>query len=606
MRSKSTSTALLAAFMSVVFIGSAFGQIEAGPKVTMSKPYVTAEMITLPVEGDFEAFKLTVKGPDNYFFENMFSGENVPFVDAFGPYGETLKDGAYSFRLEMMPKLSDDALDALRFARETGDMTEVNEMRKAGLIPEATEPVYGYFSIAEGLIVPPDQIETSFAAKNEGRDPGEKPGNPGENSNDDFIGDVGENDSDGGVRDQIIGDDLIVTRSLCVGFDCVNGEVFGFDTIKLKENNLRIKFEDTSVGSFPSTDWQLTANSNASGGANKFSVDDITASRTPFTIEGNAPSHSLYVDNGGRIGIRTNQPVVDLHVVDGDTPTLRLEQDTSSGFAAQTWDVAGNETSFFVRDASNGSTLPFRIRPSAPSNALVIDEDGDVGIGTLAADAELDVDGGTGDATALVQSSGGVPQFLAQHTGTAVSARREMFVLENHGEPAFRFSNTDPAAADDWSMILLASDQFLISRNGSGANEMMISSGGDVTIGGGLTELSDVNMKENFEQVDPVEVLDRVVDLPISTWNYIRDEDQIRHMGPMAQDFAAAFGLGKTTTGITSIDINGVMMAAIQGLNQRIQDKEAALAEKDETITSLEKRLADLERMVQSLADEKQ
>ena len=605
MRSKSTSAMVTVAIMSVLFIGSAFGQSETGPKVSMSKPYVTADMITLPVEGDFEAFKLTVKGPENFFFENVFSGENVPFFDAYGPFGETLKDGAYSFRLEMMPKLTEDALDAIHFARQTGDHSEIEAMRKAGEIPAVTEPLYGYFTIAQGQIVSPDQIETTMAAKNEGRDPNEKPGDPVDNGNDEVIGDVGINDSDGGIRDQIIGDDLIVTRSICVGFDCVNGEVFGFDTIRLKENNLRIKFEDTSTGSFPSSDWQLTANDSASGGANKFSIDDISAGRTPFTVEGNAPSNSLYVDNGGRIGIRTNQPVVDLHVVDGDTPTLRLEQNASSGFQPQTWDVAGNETSFFVRDATNGSTLPFRIRPSAPNNSLVIDTDGDVGVGTLTATAKLDVNGGTNDATVKVQSSNGVPQFFAKHTGEANSARREMFVLENHGEPAFRFSNTDPAAADDWSMILLASDQFLISRNGSGANEMQISSGGDVTIGGSLTELSDVNMKENFEFVDPLEVLDRVSDLPISTWNYIRDEDSVRHMGPMAQDFAAAFGLGKTTTGITSVDINGVMMAAIQGLNHRIQEKEAALNEKEETISNLEKRLADLERMVQNLAGNK-
>ena len=66
----------------------------------------------------------------------------------------------------------------------------------------------------------------------------------------------------------MINDDLIVDGSACIGFDCVNGESFGFDTIRLKENNLRIKFDDTSVAaSFPRTDWQLTANASANGGA---------------------------------------------------------------------------------------------------------------------------------------------------------------------------------------------------------------------------------------------------------------------------------------------------------------------------------------------------
>ena len=116
------------------------------------------------------------------------------------------------------------------------------------------------------------------------------------------------------IADQQILDDLIVDGSACIGFDCVNGESFGFDTIRLKENNLRIKFVDTSSSaSFPTNDWQLTANDTSNGGANKFSIDDIDAGRTPFTIEAGAPSHSLYVDDGGRIGLGTSTPVADIH-----------------------------------------------------------------------------------------------------------------------------------------------------------------------------------------------------------------------------------------------------------------------------------------------------
>src|ERR1700682_283443 len=79
------------------------------------------------------------------------------------------------------------------------------------------------------------------------------------------------------VSDFVIADDLIVQGSACVGLDCVNNESFGFDTLRLKENNTRIKFEDTSTSTgFPTHDWQLTANDSASGGAEKFSIADIT------------------------------------------------------------------------------------------------------------------------------------------------------------------------------------------------------------------------------------------------------------------------------------------------------------------------------------------
>ncbi len=184
--------------------------------------------------------------------------------------------------------------------------------------------------------------------------------------------------------DQVILDDLIVDGSICVGIDCANGESFGFDTLRLKENNLRIKFQDTSTSaSFPSNDWQITANESSNGGLNKFSIDDIDGSRTPFTIEAGARNNALYVEADGDVGIGTNNPAVDLTVVSGNTPTLRLEQDGSSGFTPQTWDVAGNETNFFIRDATNGSDLPFRIFPNAGSDALTIEGGtGDVGIGT--------------------------------------------------------------------------------------------------------------------------------------------------------------------------------------------------------------------------------
>jgi hypothetical protein len=77
---------------------------------------------------------------------------------------------------------------------------------------------------------------------------------------------------------------------------------------------------------------------------------------------------------------------------------------------------------------------------------------------------------------------------------------------------------------------------------------------------------SDRNLKANFESVDPTHMLARVRELPISTWNYSSDDPAIRHIGPMAQDFAAIFGLGADDRRIHPIDGQGVAFAAIQGL----------------------------------------
>jgi hypothetical protein len=192
--------------------------------------------------------------------------------------------------------------------------------------------------------------------------------------------------------DQQIIDDLIVQQSLCVGQDCVNGENFGFDTIRLKENNLRIKFQDTSVSaSFPTRDWQIKINDSENGGANYFAIENIDSATIPFKVADGAKNHALYVGANNRIGINTSAPAQHLHVVDGNSPTLRLEQDGTSGFTPQTWDVAGNETNFFIRDVSGGGQLPFRILAGAPASSIYIAQDGDVGFKTTSPDGIFDI-----------------------------------------------------------------------------------------------------------------------------------------------------------------------------------------------------------------------
>ena len=93
--------------------------------------------------------------------------------------------------------------------------------------------------------------------------------------------------------DQVIADDLIVQGSTCIGLDCVNNESFGFDTLRLKENNTRIKFEDTSTGPvFANNAWTLVANDSASGGRNFFGIEDTTAGRMIFGVSAGAPAAS--------------------------------------------------------------------------------------------------------------------------------------------------------------------------------------------------------------------------------------------------------------------------------------------------------------------------
>lgn len=104
---------------------------------------------------------------------------------------------------------------------------------------------------------------------------------------------------------------------------------------------------------------------------------------------------------------------------------------------------------------------------------------------------------------------------------------------------------------------------------------------------------SDSEMKENFQPVDAEAILDGVSALPMATWNF-RDDTSGTHLGPMAQDFHAAFGLGNTERGIFTVDADGVALAAIQGLNRKL---EAALQSKERELAELERRVAQLEKI---------
>jgi len=111
------------------------------------------------------------------------------------------------------------------------------------------------------------------------------------------------------------------------------------------------------------------------------------------------------------------------------------------------------------------------------------------------------------------------------------------------------------------------------------------------TGGASWSSISDRNLKANFVPVDGRKILSRLKDIPISTWNLKSQDPSVRHIGPTAQDFFAAFNVGEDDRHITTLDLDGVALAAIQGLDQIVQEKE-------EQIVKLETRLSVLEQAV--------
>jgi len=115
--------------------------------------------------------------------------------------------------------------------------------------------------------------------------------------------------------------------------------------------------------------------------------------------------------------------------------------------------------------------------------------------------------------------------------------------------------------------------------------------------------VSDRNLKTGFMAVKPEDILARLAALPIQSWRFTNESAGIRHVGPMAQDFNAAFGVGNDEKLIAFVDGQGVALAAIQGLNQKLNEKEAEIQNLKEDNQALAGRLNELEAAVKALAE---
>ena len=191
------------------------------------------------------------------------------------------------------------------------------------------------------------------------------------------------------------------------------------------------------------------------------------------------------------------------------------------------------------------------------------------------------IPGGYGNAATNLAFAAGL-RAKARHTGAFVWA--------------------DSTAADFAST---ASNQFNIRALGGTRIVSAVDGAGNPTAGVQLapgatswTVLSDRNAKKNFVPVDGVAVVRKLAAMPISAWNYKWEDDRgTPHIGPLAQDFKSAFYPGRDDTGITTLEFDGVALAAIQGLHQLAQEKDAR-------IHRLEADLAELKTLVKQLVEQ--
>jgi hypothetical protein len=155
-----------------------------------------------------------------------------------------------------------------------------------------------------------------------------------------------------------------------------------------------------------------------------------------------------------------------------------------------------------------------------------------------------------------------------------------------------------------------APNQFLVRASGGlwlGTNNSVsigsgqfiaTSTGAYLSTGGTWTNNSDRNLKQHLTAVDGHSVLQRLADIPMFTWNYKVQPGSVRHIGPMAQDFHKAFAVGEDNKHISTVDAEGVALAAIQELYRDSLAKDAKIA----SLTAELEKLKSVERQVHALA----
>jgi hypothetical protein len=292
----------------------------------------------------------------------------------------------------------------------------------------------------------------------------------------------------------------------------------------------------------------------------------------------------------------------------------------------------GNGSNMEFRDAAitgNASALynsVLRIRNSSVTGDVFVNETNVLHVassfGPLVVNGTLHCNGGTLLGSANVVATAidcPAPIHVLRADGTAqirveeiigVTQPRNMFELRNNGPVGFNMFNTNTtqrwrfAAQVDGFRINIADagdagPEMIVFQDGSvqmGKNQtqqFFLDTSGNVTIQGTLTELSDAAAKEDFVELEGSGVLAKLSALPVPTWRF--KGDPVRHVGPTAQAFHAAFGLGADDKHLAPKDMAGVALVGVKELYKMIEAREAMITQQQTEIAALKERLAGLE-----------
>jgi len=267
---------------------------------------------------------------------------------------------------------------------------------------------------------------------------------------------------------------------------------------------------------------------------------------------------------------------------------------TASGATAS---VAGGNTN---TASGNHATVAGGNTNIASGSGATVGGGGD----NTASEGNASVSGGGANTASAVDATvaGGWSNTASGHAATVAggnynTAAGDYSLAAGRRAKANHFGAFVWADPSDFDFASTADNEFSARTTGGVRFVSAIDGSGNPTAGvtlaagsGSWSSISDLNAKANFSSVDGQDVLASLAEVPITTWNYKAQDASIRHMGPMAQDFYAAFGLGESDTSITTVDADGVALAAIQGLYELLQETRAENAALEARIGQLEGR----------------
>jgi len=201
------------------------------------------------------------------------------------------------------------------------------------------------------------------------------------------------------------------------------------------------------------------------------------------------------------------------------------------------------------------------------------------------------------NATGVISGNGGLDVRVSKNSGNFNDSVAYFENLNNaaNSSPALRVVASGNAAQGALSVSTQGTG--LIARFGNASLWVAALDANGNWSATSFNPSSDRNLKEHFKPVEPRVILEKVAALPILEWNFKTDR-AVRHVGPMAQDFYAAFSTGTDDKHIATVDADGVALAAIQGLNEKVEAGSQIAAGR---IQKLEAENADLKTRLEKL-----